>query len=204
MPDAACCGSSTRRTQPLAVKAFAQIDEEAGGRWPSVRLAIHHRTGRVAIGEASVAIAAASPHRAEAFAACRYAIERIKQIAPIWKHEHFEGATSGSKGDRRSARRRRAADRIRARMFVTIHLFARLREIAGAAELSRNLPDGATARTAWDALVSDFPAMGDYAAAVSCAVNEEYARMTTPLNDGDDVAFLRRSPLTDCAERLHA
>jgi molybdopterin synthase catalytic subunit len=45
----------------------------------------------VDIGEASVAIAAASPHRADAFAACRYAIERLKQIAPIWKHEHFEG-----------------------------------------------------------------------------------------------------------------
>jgi molybdopterin synthase catalytic subunit len=77
--------------QPLAVKAFAQIDEEARDRWPSVRLAIYHRTGRVAIGEASVAIAAASAHRADAFAASRYAIERIKQMAPIWKHEHFEG-----------------------------------------------------------------------------------------------------------------
>ncbi len=76
---------------PLAVKAFARIDEEAGGRWPSIGLAIHHRIGRLEIGEPSVVIAAASPHRAEAFAACRYAIERIKQIAPIWKHEHFEG-----------------------------------------------------------------------------------------------------------------
>jgi molybdopterin synthase catalytic subunit len=76
---------------PLAVKAFEQIGAEAGERWPGARLAIHHRTGRVAIGEASVAIAAASAHRADAFAACRYAIERIKQIAPIWKHEHFEG-----------------------------------------------------------------------------------------------------------------
>jgi molybdopterin synthase catalytic subunit len=76
---------------PLAVKAFEQIAVEAADRWPGARLAIHHRTGRVAIGEASVAIAAASPHRAEAFAACRYAIERVKQIAPIWKHEHFEG-----------------------------------------------------------------------------------------------------------------
>jgi molybdopterin synthase catalytic subunit len=77
--------------EPLAVKAFARIDEEAGERWPSIALAIHHRTGRLEIGDASVIIAAASPHRAEAFAACRYAIERIKQIAPIWKHEHFEG-----------------------------------------------------------------------------------------------------------------
>jgi molybdopterin synthase catalytic subunit len=77
--------------EPLALRTFAQIGEEAAGRWPAVRLAIHHRTGRVAIGEASVAIAAASAHRADAFAASRFAIERIKQIAPIWKHEHFDG-----------------------------------------------------------------------------------------------------------------
>lgn len=77
--------------EPLARTAFAQIGEEAAGRWPSVMLAIHHRIGRVPVGDASVAIAAASPHRAEAFAASRFAIERIKQIAPIWKHEHFDG-----------------------------------------------------------------------------------------------------------------
>ena len=76
---------------PLAVKAFGQIGVEAQARWPEARLAIHHRIGRVEIGEPSVVIAAASPHRAEAFSACRYAIERLKQIAPIWKHEHFEG-----------------------------------------------------------------------------------------------------------------
>jgi molybdopterin synthase catalytic subunit len=76
---------------PLAVKAFEQIAAEASATWPGARLAIHHRTGRIEIGEASVAIAAASPHRADAFAACRYAIERVKQIAPIWKHEHFLG-----------------------------------------------------------------------------------------------------------------
>jgi molybdopterin synthase catalytic subunit len=76
---------------PLAVKAFEQIASEAAARWADARLLIHHRTGRIEIGEPSVLIAAASPHRAEAFAACRYAIERLKQIAPIWKHEHFEG-----------------------------------------------------------------------------------------------------------------
>jgi molybdopterin synthase catalytic subunit len=75
----------------LAVKAFERIAGEASARWPSVRLAIHHRTGRLAIGDASVVMAAASVHRADAFAACRYAIERVKQIAPVWKHEHFEG-----------------------------------------------------------------------------------------------------------------
>ena len=75
----------------LAVKTFARIGTEAATRWPFATLAIHHRVGRLAIGDASVIIAAASPHRAEAFAACRYAIERVKQIAPVWKHEHFEG-----------------------------------------------------------------------------------------------------------------
>jgi molybdopterin synthase catalytic subunit len=77
--------------EPLARKALARIGDEVAAHWPSVRLTIHHRVGRLAIGEASVVIAAGSPHRADAFAACRYAIERIKQIVPIWKHEHFEG-----------------------------------------------------------------------------------------------------------------
>jgi molybdopterin synthase catalytic subunit len=76
---------------PLAVRSFERISEEARERWPDVRLAIHHRTGRVEVGQSSVVIAAASPHRADAFGAARYAIERIKQITPIWKHEHFEG-----------------------------------------------------------------------------------------------------------------
>ena len=84
--------------EPLAVRAFETIDAEARDRWPAVRLAIHHRTGRVEIGEASVIIGAASPHRAEAFAASRYAIERIKQIAPIWKHEHFAGGETWIEG----------------------------------------------------------------------------------------------------------
>jgi molybdopterin synthase catalytic subunit len=75
----------------LAVKTFERIGSEAAARWPDVALAIHHRSGRIAVGEASVVIAAASPHRADAFAACRYAIERVKQIAPVWKHEHFAG-----------------------------------------------------------------------------------------------------------------
>lgn len=76
---------------PLAVASFERIARESAEAWPSAWLAVHHRTGPVHAGEPSVLIAAASPHRAEAFAACRYAIERIKQISPIWKHEHFAG-----------------------------------------------------------------------------------------------------------------
>jgi molybdopterin synthase catalytic subunit len=75
----------------LAERALNRIVDEARQQWPSAALAIHHRIGTLEIGEASVVIAAASPHRADAFAACRYAIERVKQIVPVWKHEYFEG-----------------------------------------------------------------------------------------------------------------
>jgi molybdopterin synthase catalytic subunit len=84
--------------EPLALKALDRIVRESVERWPGARLAVHHRVGRLEIGEASVAIAAASAHRAEAFAACRYAIERVKQIAPIWKHEYFEGGDAWIEG----------------------------------------------------------------------------------------------------------
>ena len=77
--------------EPLALKSFERIASEIQERWPSARLALHHRIGRLEVGEASVAIAARSPHRGDAYAACRYAIERVKQIAPIWKHEFFDG-----------------------------------------------------------------------------------------------------------------
>ena len=60
--------------EPLAVKAFERIGSEASHRWPAARLAIHHRLGSLSVGEASVVIAASSPHRGESFAACRYAI----------------------------------------------------------------------------------------------------------------------------------
>ena len=84
--------------EPLAVSSLERIAAEAATEWPGARLAIAHRIGSLAIGEASVVIAAASPHRADAFAACRYAIERIKQIVPIWKREHFAGGDSWIEG----------------------------------------------------------------------------------------------------------
>jgi molybdopterin synthase catalytic subunit len=77
--------------EPLAIRALNRIIDEARQAWPSARLGVHHRTGRLELGEASIVIVAVSPHRGDAFAACRYTIERVKQIVPIWKHEHFEG-----------------------------------------------------------------------------------------------------------------
>ena len=99
---------------PLALKAFDRIRAEIEAEWPGVVSAIHHRVGRLQVGEASVIIVAASAHRPQAFQACRYAIERIKQIAPVWKHEYFddgdawvEGATADVDDDEA---RRRALD----------------------------------------------------------------------------------------------
>jgi len=101
--------------EPLALRALALIVHEAQAAWPAVRLAIQHRIGRLEIGEASVVIAAASPHRADAFAVCRYAIERVKQIVPIWKREHFEGGEmwlEGATADPADEAARQAAHRI--------------------------------------------------------------------------------------------
>ena len=77
--------------EPLALRTFEQIASEIKNLWPEARLALHHRVGRLEIGDASIAIAAASAHRRHAYAACRYAIERVKQVAPIWKREFFDG-----------------------------------------------------------------------------------------------------------------
>lgn len=74
---------------PMAAEELARIGAEAEARWPGVRVAIGHRTGPVAIGEASVVVAAAAPHRPDAFAAARYAIDALKVRAPIWKREHY-------------------------------------------------------------------------------------------------------------------
>ncbi|ADU52166.1 molybdopterin converting factor, subunit 1 [Thermaerobacter marianensis DSM 12885] len=74
---------------PMAAEELARIGQEAEARWPGVRLAIGHRTGPVAIGEASVVVAAAAPHRPDAFAAARYAIDELKVRAPVWKREHY-------------------------------------------------------------------------------------------------------------------
>jgi molybdopterin converting factor subunit 1 len=73
-------------------------------------------------------------------------------------------------------------------MPVTVRLFARLREIAGADELAR--PPADTVAEVWEALVAEWPALAPYAGSLSCAVNAQYARMTTAVSDGDEVAFL--------------
>ena len=77
----------------MALRVFERIAEEAKERW-GCRVAIHHRTGSLDPGVLSVVIAAAAPHRADAFEACRHAIEALKKDAPIWKKEIYPDGTS--------------------------------------------------------------------------------------------------------------
>lgn len=91
--------------ETMAVRQMAELGREVAEKWPETRLAIAHRLGHLDIGEISVVIAASSPHRPDAFAACRHAIERLKQVVPIWKKEiwadgttEWVGAVSGESG----------------------------------------------------------------------------------------------------------
>ena len=72
---------------PMAEKKMAEIAEEIAQKWGIHRIAMIHRTGKLDIGQVSVAVAVASPHRKDGFAACEYAMNRLKQIVPIWKRE---------------------------------------------------------------------------------------------------------------------
>lgn len=78
---------------PMATKQLMRIGTEIKGRWPDAEVAIAHRIGRLDISDVAVAIAVSTPHRDAAFGASRYAIERIKEIVPIWKKEHWEDGT---------------------------------------------------------------------------------------------------------------
>ncbi|MSQ22369.1 MAG: molybdenum cofactor biosynthesis protein MoaE [Dehalococcoidia bacterium] len=76
--------------EDMAEKILARIAQEIKERWGITDVSIAHRFGRLEIGEVSLVVAVASPHRAEAFAACQYVVDRIKQDVPIWKKEFFE------------------------------------------------------------------------------------------------------------------
>ena len=82
--------------EPMAIEIFKQIAAQIRQTWPDVtRVAIHHRTGKLTIGEISVLVAVGCPHRSEAFAACKFAIDTLKHNAPIWKKEWWQdGSTS--------------------------------------------------------------------------------------------------------------
>jgi molybdopterin synthase catalytic subunit len=81
--------------EPMAIAIFKQIATDIRQKWPDTNtVVIHHRIGKLKIGEISVLVAVGCPHRGESFAACRYAIDTLKHNAPIWKKEHFLNGSS--------------------------------------------------------------------------------------------------------------
>ena len=81
--------------EPMALNVFRSISQEIRHQWQDVnRVVIHHRVGRLEIGQISVLVAVGCPHRSEAFAACQYAIDNLKHNAPIWKKEHWQDGSS--------------------------------------------------------------------------------------------------------------
>jgi len=95
---------------PMAEKRMLEIEEEVRRLWPVSRVRLVHRVGELRVGEVSVAVAVSSPHRGEAFEACRHAMERIKHDVPIWKKERLangsevwvEGRAMSDRGRARS------------------------------------------------------------------------------------------------------
>lgn len=86
---------------PMAVKEMRRVGEEIRERWPEVeRIGIIHRFGELKVTESSVVIVVTSPHRKIAFEACHYAIDRVKQVVPIWKKEIFEDGEAWVEGQR--------------------------------------------------------------------------------------------------------
>lgn len=78
----------------MAEKKLAELEAEASRRWPLVGCHIVHRLGHLKLGEASIAIAVSSPHRADAFSASQWLIDTIKEVVPIWKRENWADGTS--------------------------------------------------------------------------------------------------------------
>ena len=86
--------------KPMALKEMRKLVEEACARWPVRRVCLLHRIGEVPLREISVIAGVAAPHRADAFAACRYLIDSLKTRVPIWKKEHFvDGNSRWVEGD---------------------------------------------------------------------------------------------------------
>jgi molybdopterin synthase catalytic subunit len=84
--------------EEMAIPLMRQIAADARRQWPVTAVRIVHRLGRLEIGEPSVAVAVVSPHRAEAFAACRFAIDTLKARVPIWKKEYYADGSAWLEG----------------------------------------------------------------------------------------------------------
>ncbi|MCG8608803.1 molybdenum cofactor biosynthesis protein MoaE [bacterium] len=82
----------------MAEAKMREIEQEVVKRWPVEKIVLIHRVGKIELGEVSVAITVAGPHRQQAFEACRYAIDTLKETVPIWKKEYFSDGEAWVEG----------------------------------------------------------------------------------------------------------
>ena len=85
--------------EQMATREMRKIAGEIAERWPDVRVAMIHRTGRLEVGEPSVVVSTSAPHRSEAIAACKWGIDRLKESVPVWKKEYAADGTFWIEGD---------------------------------------------------------------------------------------------------------
>jgi molybdopterin synthase catalytic subunit len=78
----------------MAEKMLAEIETDARRQWPIGEIILEHRLGHLGVGDISVAVAVSCPHRVQAFEACRYAIDRLKELVPIWKKENWDDGST--------------------------------------------------------------------------------------------------------------
>jgi molybdopterin synthase catalytic subunit len=83
---------------PMAVKEMQRIGDELRARWQVTEVAMRHRIGRLEVGETCLIVAVSAPHRQDAFAACHYAVDRLKETVPVWKKEVWEGGETWVEG----------------------------------------------------------------------------------------------------------
>lgn len=98
-PDRTVVGLEYEAYERMAERQMAALAQQAAARWPLTHIHMAHRLGALTVGEVSVRIAVAAPHRADAFAACRFLIDTLKRSVPIWKKEHFTDGSAWADGE---------------------------------------------------------------------------------------------------------
>lgn len=174
--------------KPMAVKQLTKIGEEINEKWPDAKVAITHRVGRLEIMDIAVVIAVSSPHRKVAYEANEYAIERIKQIVPIWKKNFGKMGRCGLEINSKIRHIQKENRRRKNEKMITILLFANLREEVGSDRLVILEKQEMTVQQLKEWLKASYCLQS--LDRVMVAVNEEFVTDEEMIKAGDIVALI--------------